>query len=392
MKNLNKTKVCHIITKLELGGAQQNTLYTVSNLSKEKYIPLLISGKNGFLDNEACAIPGLKLFFIPKLIRPICPFCDFIAFLRITKILLKEKPDIVHTHSSKAGIIGRWAAWFAKVPIVIHTFHGFGFNKQQSFLVRNFFILLEKITALITHKLVVVAQENINDAMNYKIGTKEQYMVIRSGIEIDKFKNSSIDKDAKKEELNILEDEKVITTIGPFKPQKNLKDFIKIANLISETNNNCKFLIIGDGDLRPQLELLVQGYDLTEKIIFLGWQRSINEILAISDIFVLTSLWEGLPRSMIEAMSSSVPVIANAVDGVKEIIKDGENGFLSEPFNIKKTADLSLKLLNDPELAKKIGTAGKNSIQKEFDIDFMVQQQEELYMEMYKIHLAGDSL
>jgi len=164
-----KIKVAHIITKLEMGGAQDNTIYTVKNLNKEKFETILISGKGGILDEKVISDKEIKIIFVETLKREISPLNDIKAVFEIKKILDKEKPDIIHTHSSKAGIIGRLAGKLSGINKIIHTFHGFGFNNKQNLLLRNFFIFLEKISALITDKLIFVSKENLNIAINLNI-------------------------------------------------------------------------------------------------------------------------------------------------------------------------------------------------------------------------------
>jgi len=167
-----KIKVCHIITKLELGGAQKNTLYTVSNLDKEKFDVFLISGEGGILDDEAKK-QNFKKYFLKNLVREISPLNDLLALIKIFKILRKEKPDIIHTHSSKAGIIGRIAGFLSGVKIIIHTYHGFGFNEHQRYLVKKFYIFIEKLVSFITDYFIFVSYDNLETAKKYKIIRKD---------------------------------------------------------------------------------------------------------------------------------------------------------------------------------------------------------------------------
>ncbi|MFN3550540.1 MAG: glycosyltransferase family 4 protein [Endomicrobiia bacterium] len=400
--NNKKIKVLHIITKLELGGAQQNTLYTVENLNKEKFDVCLISGCGGILDEKAKLISktkNVKLFFVKNLIREINPIKDFIALIELIILLNKIKPDIVHTHSSKAGILGRWATFFVNVIYkirnkknvkIIHTFHGFAFSAYHKFFIRWVYIFLEFFTAIISDKLIFVSNDNIKTAKMYKIGNLKKYILIRSGIKISNFYVSDKDKSLrflKKEELGILEAEKVITTIGPFKPQKNLSDFIKIAKIISDKLSEMKirFLIIGDGEQRNFLISLSKKLNVEEKIKFLSWQKNVKEFLVITDIFVMTSLWEGLPRSAVEALVCGVPVVAYSVDGLNDIIKSGTNGFLVKPKDIFSLAEKIIFLLTNNEVYNNIKKNTTQTIDKSFDIDYMVLQQENLYFELTSI-------
>lgn len=395
---MKKIKIVHIITKLELGGAQQNTLYTVEHLPRDKYEVILISGCGGILDEEAKKIPQTKIYFVPELVREVNPISDFLAFLRLLRLLRLLRPHIVHTHSSKAGILGRWAVWFNNLIShftfhishsikIIHTFHGFGFNPYQKWLTRKFFILAEQLTTKITDKLIAVSEENIKKGINYSIGSKEKYVLIRSGIKINQFVEVRINPDEKKKELNIQPEEKVVTMIAPFKPQKAPLDFVEVAKLVTsyrlQVTSKVKFLLVGDGELRKSLESRVKSLGLKDKVLFLGWRKDIPEILAITDIFVLTSLWEGLPRTIIEAMSSGKPVVATAVDGNREIVKNGITGFLVPPKEPQKIAEKVIFLLTNQGIAQKMGDEGRKIINTSFDIDHMVNQLDQLYQSFF---------
>ncbi|OGS22839.1 MAG: hypothetical protein A2252_06175 [Elusimicrobia bacterium RIFOXYA2_FULL_39_19] len=376
---LNKIKVAHIITMLELGGAQSNTLYTVSNLDKSKFEVILVSGKGGILDKKINELAGVKTYFIDSLVRPINPLKDFSALLSIYKILLAEKPDIVHTHSSKAGILGRLAAKIAKTKIILHTFHGFGFNDFQGILRKTVFVLIEKLIAPISNKLIFVSEQNILTAKKEKIGNKNQYLLIRSGIKTSIYKKKYIDSVLIKKQLSLPLDSKVITNIAPFKPQKNLVDFISMAKIVSDKYKNSVFLIIGDGIQRPLIEEKIAEFNLQERVFLPGWRTDIAEILSITDIFAMTSLWEGLPRSAVEAFVCAKPVVSYAVDGINDVLKDGSNGYLVKPKDVNAISEKILLLLNSPELYKMMSTNAANTIDITFDIDYMVKQQEELY-------------
>ncbi len=374
---MKKTKVCVIITKLELGGAQKVAVDLCKKTDKNKFETFMICGMGGILDDETAN--SVKVYFVPDLVRQINPLKDFKAFIEIYKILKKEKPDIVHTHSSKAGIIGRITAFTAGIKAVIHTIHGFPFNDTQSFFKKNLYITLERLCAKISKILIPVSTENTVKGLSYKIGTQKQYHYIRLGIDIENFKNLSHAPLLKKE-LGLCENDKLVTTIGPFKPQKNLGDFIKTANIIVKKNKNFKFIITGDGDERPKLESLIKEYALWDNIFLLGWRRDISNILNSSDFFVMTSLWEGLPISTIEAMSCGLVPVVNDVDGQREIIKDGKNGFLIQPYDITDTAAKILYLSNNPEIKDKMSLEARQTINETFSIDYMIKRHEELYL------------
>jgi len=370
---VKRIKVCHIITMLELGGAQENTLYTCRHLNKDKFDVILIAGQGGILDKQTI---GIKTFFVKTLVRQISPIKDIIAIKKIYKILKKEKPDIVHTHSSKAGILGRWAAHFAKVPTIIHTFHGFGFNDFQPYPVKMAYVLAEQRTAKITDKFIAVSYDNIEKGLKNKIGTRDQYTVIRSGIKLQEYQ-TAVDVARKKKELGIT-NEPVVGMIACFKNQKAPLDFIKTAELVCEKNPNTKFVLVGDGVLRAQIENEIEKLNLKNNVILTGWRNDIPELIKIFDVSVLTSLWEGLPKVVVQSMAAGVPVVATYIDGTKEVIEEGLTGFFVAPHEIGMMSERILRLLNDPDLRKQFAQEAKKKVQ-EFDIDLMVSQQETLY-------------
>ncbi|MDR2818491.1 MAG: glycosyltransferase family 4 protein [Endomicrobium sp.] len=378
MRN-NMIKVCYIITKLELGGAQKVALHIAKNIDKSIFDSFIIAGEGGILDHEA--VKKVRLYHIKDLVREVSPLKDLKALFKIYSILKKEKPNIVHTHSSKAGIAGRIAAKLAGVKVIVHTIHGYGFNETQKWFIKKFYVFLEKFCALLSDKLVVVTKEDIKKGQHYKIAKEKKFVLIRAGINTALYKNF-IPNPNFKETLGINKNLRVITTIGPFKPQKNLKDFIKTASLITSRLKNVVFLMVGDGEQRKELEGLRDSLNLKNKVFMLGWRTDIAEILKVSDIFVLTSLWEGLPCTIVEAMCCSKPVVANAVDGVKEIVVKGETGFLIEPNNYAKTAEKIMYLLNDETALKNMSAKACASIGQEYDIHHNLKQHEKLYLQL----------
>ncbi len=371
-----KKKIAIIITKLELGGAQKIALSLCKNINKDNFDIFLICGCGGMLDEEARH--DTQVFFVKDLVRELNPIKDIKALLAIYKILKKEKPDIVHTHSSKAGILGRIAAKMAGIKYIIHAIHGFAFNDYQNKMKKYFYIFLEKICAKISDILIVECEQTKLKGLKYNIGKKEKYIKIPLGLNLDEFKNYSQGKMLRKE-LSIKDDELLVSTIGPFKPQKNLSDFIKIANIVIKTNNKIKFAIAGDGDLRKNLENLITDLNLENSVFLLGWRRDIPNILYSSDIFLMTSLWEGMPVVSINTLYCGIPMIVNAVDGQIDLINDGVNGYLIKPFDIKTAAEKVLLLASNKNLRENISLKAKASIDETYSTEYMIKQHEKLY-------------
>lgn len=376
------TKVCHIITRLDLGGAQKNTLYTCAHLNREVF---LVTGPGGVLDEQAKALSethGFKLIFLPSLRREVRPIQDLLALLELANLLRAEAPDIVHTHSSKAGILGRLAAALAGVPIIIHTYHGFGFNEQQTLPVRSLYVFLEKLAALVSTVLVFVSRSNWETARARGIGQEKNYRLIRSGVKLSGYPAALPDKAKKKAELGLGMHKPLVVSIGNLKPQKNPLDFVAAAKTISDSLPECEFLFIGEGPLRTQVEARVIAAGLSHRFRLPGWREDTAQWLAAAEVFVLTSLWEGLPRALVEAMRSKLPPVCYAVDGVVDLVKDGENGFLVAPGDTAALAERVVRLLKDEALRKRFSAAAACAIGEEFDIDGMVQSQERLYDEL----------
>ena len=383
---MGRTIVVHIITKLELGGAQQNTLFTVANLERSKYEPVLISGTDGILVEDAKKLKDVKVYLIPELAREINPFKDIISLLKIRRILRDLKSlstIIVHTHSSKAGILGRWAARLAGINLIIHSIHGFSFNDYQPSFLRAFYMFLERVTSLITKRFIAVSKANIEKGINKRIFSKDKAVLIRSGIDIKEYQKAGFNRKEERGKLGFDAEIPLVAMVACFKPQKSPLDFVKVAKIVSDEINEVLFLLVGDGVLRSEIEEQIKKFKIDDKIILLGWRDEIPEIMNCIDILVLTSLWEGLPRVFPQAMASGKPVIATKVDGAPEAIKNDINGFLLAPKDINGIAEKVIYLIRHPEKASEMGEKGK-SLVEEFSIWKMLEQQEELYASLLK--------
>ena len=373
-----RTKVLHLVTRLDLGGAQQNTLHTVKTLDRSRFDVVLVCGRGGMLDEEALAVPGLKVVFLDSLVREINPFLDLLAFLELTKLFLAENPSVLHTHSSKAGILGRFAAALSKAPIVVHTYHGFGFHDGQNPLVKASFVFLERICSFFTDALIFVSKANIDYASKHGIVRPENAVLIRSGVSLSAFP-AEVDAKKLKTSAGIGMHKKVVLSIGNLKPQKNAADFVAAAALVLKDAPETRFVFIGDGPQKTALQAKAFALGLEGKVLFLGWRRDAAQWLSSADAFVMTSLWEGLPRSLIEAMKSGLASVCYATDGVTDLLVDGENGFLVAPGDSAALAERLLRLLGDDALRARLGKAAASAIGPEYDIDGMVRAQEALY-------------
>ena len=371
-------KVAHIITRLDFGGAQGNTLYTAAGLDRERFDAVIIAGPGGMLAGKA---DPDRLVTAARLGREINPLGDLKAFLELRAILKKIRPAVAHTHSSKAGILGRLAAAAAGVPVIIHTFHGFGFHPAQSALKRNFFILLEKLCARFSDALVFVSESNMRTALAAGIGSREKYRLIRSGVKLGSYP-AKIDRPAKRASLGFLPEDLVVLSIGNAKPQKNPRHFLEAAARLSPLHPRARFVFAGGGEQLEELRAEALARGLGKTCLFTGWREDSGELLAASDIFALTSLWEGLPRSLVEAFKTGLPAVCYRTDGVSDILRDGVNGFCLPLGDLDAFCAALDRLLGDAALRTRLSEGAESTDLAGFDIDLMVRQQEELYKEL----------
>ena len=378
-------RVLHVITRLIVGGAQENTIFTALMLNSSRYRVDVVcgpqAGAEGSLHDEYINQGG-NLIIIPELVREISPVKDLAAFWKLYNIIKKGRYDIVHTHSSKAGIVGRLAAKLANVPVIVHTVHGWSFHAYMSKVTRTAFVVLEKIAARMSNKLIVVTKLDIRKGLHAGIGRKKDYILIRSSILLDKFEPNKYSKDRIRNELGIPAESFVVGNVGRLSKQKNPLLWVRVANIIHAQYSNTKFLMVGDGNLRTEVEKLINELGLRDGFIITGLKRNVPELLSAMDVFLLTSLWEGLPRVIPQAMAMGIPVVATKADGNAEIIQHGVSGFLGEPSDAEKLAEYCLRLKDDIQLRQHFVKRGMEIVREEYDLQKMVDTIDNLYVEL----------
>jgi len=373
--------VCHVITKLELGGAQEVALYAVSNLDRTKFRPVLVTGSGGLLTEEAKTLPGVEIHILPSLSRQVHALADLVAFIDLVRLFRRLRPTIVHTHSSKAGILGRWAAWCARVPIILHTIHGYGITPAQPFWLRRALILLERLTGWITTHWIAVAQADITKGIEWGLFDRTKVSVIRPGIAPQPFQAplDAATRHALRAEFGAGPAHFLVGTVACLKPQKAPEDFVAVAQQVCEVAPDVRFVLIGDGDLRRRIELSIEQSGLRDRVHLAGWRRDIPIAMKTFDAFLLTSHWEGLPRVLLEARTIGLPVVATRVGGVEEVITPGRHGWLSDPGDV---AGLSAQVIRLRQSRIRQPTDRSQFVEAlpiEFHLEEMVKQYESLY-------------
>ncbi|MBN1154271.1 glycosyltransferase family 4 protein [candidate division KSB1 bacterium] len=384
---MKKLKILHIITNLPVGGAQDNTLITVDGLDKNRYDVSLMSASDGQWLDRARSIKGIKLIFIDELIRKIDLFYDIIALVKIFRVIRKGNYDIVHTHSSKPGFSGRIAARLAGVPHIIHTIHGFPFHDFMNPVVRQFFIYLERYLSKLSDILITVSKLNLNKVIELGIAPPKKLVNIYSGILFEKF-SVPIDIERKKRSLGFESGHKIIGMVGRLSAQKAPQYFIESIPAIRAKFPNARFIIVGDGELREEVEELIHSLDLHDILKLLGFRDDVPEILQILDVYVLSSCWEGLGRSLTEAMYLGRPVVATAVEGVPELVVDEETGLLVSPRDPEAIARGVIRLLENPKEALRLGRNAHNKVIGSFSADQMIKEIDHLYQRITSDHNA----
>jgi glycosyltransferase involved in cell wall biosynthesis len=373
---MGKIPVLYVITKLELGGAQKQLLSLIRGLDTEKFSPFLFTGFDGPLLTDALGFSYLTLKRSRCLTRPVHPLKDILAFWELFFYIKRIKARIVHTHSSKAGIIGRWAAFCANVPVVVHTVHGWSFNDFQPFFLRWGYLWLERIAARISDSIVTVSEHDKAKGIACGVGCVQQYALIHYGIEEVFFKAQGF---LVREEFKVPPGNLVVGMIACFKPQKSPEDFIRLAALIAPVEPNVTFLLVGDGALRAVVVKRIRGQNLEGRVFLAGWRRDIPACIAAMDIVVLTSLWEGMPIVILEAMACAKPVVATHTGGIAEIVQEGETGFLVRPRDVQAMSAKVRLLLADGFLRERMGESAQRALGNDFCADKMAKDTARVY-------------
>ncbi|MBL7130405.1 MAG: glycosyltransferase family 4 protein [Candidatus Omnitrophica bacterium] len=379
---MKKIKLLQMITKLDLGGAQLSTLELIKGLDKDIYEVYLITSDKGILINDIILISKIKLHLLPSLRRESNILYDIKALFDIYNFIRLQNIDIVHTHSSKAGILGRWAAKLAGVRVIIHTVHGWGFHEYQNKIKKYFYIFLEKITAIITDQIITVTEHDISKGLNYGVGNKHKYNLIRYGINKNRFSISN--NGSFREKMGVDNGCFVVGMIACFKPQKSPLDFVFSAARVAKYISDVKFVMVGDGQLKDKVVALIERLNLKNKFVLLGWQRKIPEIISSFDVLVLTSLWEGLPIVFLEAMAGRKPIVATNIDGNSEVVDDGVNGFLVNPRDSYVLADRIIYLFKNRNLSLQMGEKGRSFLNKEYELKHMISRIDSFYLSCLK--------
>ena len=377
-------RVFHIITRLVVGGAQENTILTCRGLHQRGFDVTLVTGpeagSEGSLLDDARA-DGYRVLVFKSLRRNPRPILDVIALISLWRFFRRERPDIVHTHSSKAGILGRMAARLAGVPVIIHTNHGLPFHPRQNLLVRGFWKFLERRVAPATRKFVCVGETMKRASVEAGLAPPERHEVVYSGMDLPPVEHYAASRADLRPRFGILDSEPVIAWVGRLVAQKGPRDFLEILDIVMTRDPRVKARIVGDGPLRAGLESAVAAKPWGDRVVFTGRvaPEMVSSYLSVADVAVLTSYWEGLPRVAVQAALAGLPVVAYDVEGASEVVTSGKTGFLVPVGDRKALADRVMDVLSMPDRGRALGAGGRTLVGDRFDAGRMIDALERIY-------------
>jgi glycosyltransferase involved in cell wall biosynthesis len=384
-------RVTHIITRLVIGGAQENTVATVLGLRQKSDVRVrLISGpttgSEGSIESSFSTCPD-TLSIVPDLVRPVHAWKDLRAWSHLTRMLRRESPDIVHTHSGKAGILGRLAARRAGVRVIIHHIHGPSFGPFQGPVANAVFLTAEKIAARTTTHFLCSANAMTRRYLAAGIGRPEMYTRILSGFRIEPFLETRNDPRLRAS-LGLAEDAFVIGKLGRLAPLKGHEDLFKAFGILLPQQPDSRLLLIGDGPLRAQLEQRAGELGLREKVVFAGLvtPAEVPRYIGIMDCLAHLSQREALSRALPQALAAAKPVIAYNFDGADEVCLHGETGFLVRTGDVSSVARHLLDLSRDPALRNRLGKRGQQLVKEQFRVENMIEQIYQLYQRLLTTH------
>lgn len=378
-------RIAHVITRMIVGGAQENTLFTCKDLvALHGDDVLLITGPSHGPEGELLrrdAAPGVVIRELDSLRRSIHPWRDLVAYREIRRELRAFRPDVVHTHSAKGGVLGRLAAWSLRAPAVVHTVHGAPFHPYQSALARNVYRWCEWYAAGKCHHLVSVADAMTDLLVEARVAPREKFTTILSGMEVGPFLESAAHREPVRRELGLAPDDVVIGKIARLFPLKGHEFLLRAAPEIVRRSPRVKFLLVGDGVLREQVEQEAAAAGIADRLVFAGLvpPERIPALLAAMDVLVHTSLREGLARALPQALLAGRPVVSYDIDGAREVVLPDRTGLLLPPRSIEPLVEALTRLANDPALRERLGAEGRRLFSEPFRHETMTRRLRELY-------------
>ncbi len=384
-------RMLHVITRLVRGGADENTLHTVRSLDPRRYVVDLAVGDGSDESLLTEFDPG-RIHRLPELTRNPNPFKDVAALVRMALLIRHGDYRIVHTHTAKAGFLGRLAAALAGTPIIVHTVHGTTFPDHLSAPMRAFYVLLERIAGRFTHQFITVGEDMRAIYVNAGIGDAASYETIYSGMPLQEFLDAGAMDDAERAELRATlgygPGLQLVVVAARLESRKGHSYLFDAVALIRERHPDLRVLVLGEGPLRRELEARTRELGIDGVVRFFGHRMDFARVLAACDISVLTSLWEGLPRVLVQSAAAGRPIVTFDVEGAWEVVREGVNGLIVPSKDVATLASRLDRLLTDREWARALGAAGPARVTDQWTVEAMIDRLDRTYQELNDTHAA----
>jgi glycosyltransferase involved in cell wall biosynthesis len=377
--------VLRAITRLNIGGPAIHAILLTRGLNSDRFRSILVSGQEGPTEGnmrDLAASRGVQPVPLPGLGREVSPLDDLLAVRQAYALIRRLRPTIVHTHLAKAGTVVRLAARLAGVPIIVHTYHGHVFHSYFSPLKTQFFLNIERTLGLFSDRLIAVGDKQRRELIGYRVAPAHKIVAVPLGLEIEPMLEVERERGRLRAELGLTAGEVLVGIVARLVPVKAHEVFLEAAARIARAVPGARFLVIGDGERRAELERMVEQLGLSERTRFLGWRRDMRVVYADLDVVALSSLNEGSPVAIIEAMAAGRPVVASDVGGVSEVVTDGQSGLLVPRRDVAALATAVIDLLRDPAGAAKLGAAARAAVYPKYASSRLVEDIGRLYLDL----------
>lgn len=395
-----RVSILRVMDRLVVGGPSLNVVYLSQFFGSEgpqsdqagRWETVLVVGREGSREGSLLDFArqrGVEPVRLPSLGKDLSPGRDISAFWRLCRLIKSQRPQILHTHKSKAGALGRMAGWACRVPVRVHTFHGHVlhgyFGRAKSFA----FILIERALALVSDRIIAVSPKVKEDLLRYRIAPAHKIEVIPLGLDLEKFRSKARKEGTLRKELGLEPGQPTVGIVARLVPIKEIPVFLGAARIVLGRHPEARFVIVGDGELRQELEDLADRLGLRPSTHFLGFRSDLENIYPDLDILTLTSRNEGSPVSLIEGLASGCAVVAADVGGVGDVVRDGETGLLVPPESPEALAQAVSMLIEHPRRRRELGEAGRADVLKRFPLDRMIRDMRALYLRLLSEKGAG---
>jgi glycosyltransferase involved in cell wall biosynthesis len=384
----HKIGIIRIFSRLNIGGPSIHVILLTEGLDRSKFESVLVVGRESAQEGNMLDLAvrhGVNPVIITWLGREISLWNDLRATITLWLLLRKNRPLIVHTHTSKAGFSGRLAAHLAGVPVIVHTFHGHVFSGYFGPFKTKLFIWLEKILAVWSSAIITVSDSLKAQLLARKIAAPDKIEVVPLGLNLEPFLAISQRSNLLREEMGLAPEHFLVGIVGRLVPIKDHRTFLEAAKIVMENDHSVRFVVVGDGELRSKLDRMVQNLGLEKIIYFAGWRMDLAPIYADLDLVALSSRNEGTPVSIIEGSASGKPVVATRVGGVPDMITHGWNGLLVPPENPLALANAILQIKNDPAMAEKFAARARKHAAENYSAARLINNLEDLYLRLIKL-------